>query len=701
MTTTHAATLTYEQCTRLAEAGKGEQALDAFREYLAGHPDDGAALNDVGALLYTMGRLDEAAVHLGAACSCLGEERGQALWNLAEVYLASGRPHKTLGLFADLAGKGLLTGELANRTATRFLDDEDRGGAVEALLGCQKALPNQDFLDRFIEAIRLQRPKVAFFCETGGTNFLTDICAFTGERFEARLYGRLTDEQMLEALNWCDIAWFEWCTGQLVRASQAPKVCRIICRLHRFEAYLDFPKAVRWENVDSLILVGNPYVRQYLNVAVPGIEQRTSVEVIPSAVNLERWAFVDRLRGKNIACMGYINQRKNPGLLLQCFWQLHKIDAEYRLFFGGQPQDAMLLQYVQTMIKELGLSDSVFIEGWQEDIVGWLDDKHYLVSASLGEGLPAGILEGMARGVKPIIHTWPGAREFFPPEWLFRTPDEFCRSILEGEYEPRAYREWVAQRYSLQAQLKSINRLLRHWEGNPYPPKDDDGTIQEKIPDGSNSPETREGVAHYDQWYRGATVRETWPQKARREKIVEAISTLDRTDLRIIDLGCGLGHLETHLVTFGSVIGVDWSHEAVETAGRHCPEATFVCGDIRTILLPRENFDVVVSVEVIEHFTDEDQQAHLERARDLLVPGGMLVMTTPNRPVMEALNNESIERNGKAWSDQPVENWLDQDRLQAMVEAKGFIVDRIEAFLTKWRHEGLHTLLVARKNGRP
>jgi glycosyltransferase involved in cell wall biosynthesis/2-polyprenyl-3-methyl-5-hydroxy-6-metoxy-1,4-benzoquinol methylase len=702
---------TYEACARLAEAGDHEAAVEAYAAFLREHPADGRALNDLGSLLFATGRLEEAAVHLEGAARRLDDDgRPLALWNLAEVYLASRRPNKVLGLFDDLHAGETLNAELANRTAKAFLDAGEPGGAVETLLATRAALPGQEMLTEFIDAIRSQRPNVAFFSDTGDTKFLAEIYPWTEQRFPARMWRSSTREHMLETLKWCDIAWFEWCTPQVVLASHLPKTCRTVVRLHRYEAFRDWPSQVNWDNIDFLVTVGNSYVLKRVLDRVPDLHERTRVLSIPNGVNLDRFALRERPRGKNVAMVGYLNLRKNPGLLLQCFARLYREDPEYHLHIAGDFQDdGLLFDYVHQMLRELGLKGAVTFHGWQQDVAAWLEDKHYLVSTAMGEGHPVNVIEAMASGIKPVIHTWPGARAFFPPECLWRDPDEFCRCILEGEYEPRFYRDWVARRYSLQEQLARINAVFSHLEreiraeeteGAHAGPADAE---EAKVPNAANAPETREARAFYDQWYHGAVVVENHCQKARRETVVRALAALDRTDLEMIDLGCGLGQLEPHLVPFGRVTGVDLSEEAVRTAQRYCPEATFVRGDVQTMMLPEAAYDVVLSIEVIEHFDDDGQVHHLARAWDLLVPGGRLVLTTPNRPIVERINAEAIARTGRPWTDQPIENWLDEAGIRRLVQAAGFVVESQEIFTEYDGFEGFHTALVARKpaDGQP
>jgi glycosyltransferase involved in cell wall biosynthesis len=265
-------------------------------------------------------------------------------------------------------------------------------------------------------------------------------------------------------MQWSDISWFEWCTDLVVEASKLPKACKTIVRLHRFEAYGDWPAKVRWENIDTLITVGNTFVKDALLRQVPALEARTRSVVIPNGVNLQKYKYVARPRGKNIACIGYLNARKNPMLLLQCMQKLHYIDPQYKLFFAGVFQDAALEQYIRYMVKALNLTEVVFFDGWQDDVNAWLQDKHYIVSTSIGESQGMGVVEGMACGLKPVVHNFPGADQIFPSEYLFNISEEFCGQVCDESYVPERYRKFVEERYSLERQLGAINRLFLRFE---------------------------------------------------------------------------------------------------------------------------------------------------------------------------------------------------------------------------------------------
>lgn len=459
----------YEKGLQLAEAGSHQQALEYIERHISASPIDAEAINDAGAILHCLGRFDEAIEHFLRA-GRLDSDSAEIVWNLAEAYLAAGRDEDVIQLLDKMEQMDILNPDLLNRTANVCLNNNNSAGAIEMLLRSLEVAPDQRVLKPMIEVIRSKRPKVAFFCGVrGDVKFLSDIYNFIGHRFPVRFFEGRNYEQMYELMQWSDISWFEWCTDIAVEASKQPKVCKNIVRLHRFEAYDgDWPARVEWNNIDTLITVGNSYVREALHGLVPDIERQTKVVTIANGVNLDKFGFTDKSRGKNLACVGYLNTRKNPMFLLQCMQKLHYIDAGYKLFFAGGFQQGVLEQYVRHMVNALGLQDVVFFDGWQQDVGAWLHDKHYIISTSIGESQGMGLLEGMACGLKPVIHNFPGADQIFPPESLFNISEDFCRLILDESYEPWRYRQFVEETYPLQKQLDEINAIFTGLEKQIY-----------------------------------------------------------------------------------------------------------------------------------------------------------------------------------------------------------------------------------------
>lgn len=306
--------------------------------------------------------------------------------------------------------------------------------------------------------------KIAFFCGADGPTFLGDIYAYLKRFYEVRFFEGQSKESLHELMQWSDISWFEWATNLAAVGLSFPKVCRTIVRLHRYEAYVGWCEQMDWNKVDALITVGNPSVMEQIHREVPGLEHRTRIHVIPNGVNLDRFAFVPRERGKNLAFVANLREVKNPMLLLQCMAALCDKDPHYQLFLAGRSTDAALEQYLRHTVRAMNLEKNVHFQDWQDDINAWLRDKHYIISTSIIESQGMGILEGMARGLKPVVHNYPGAAAVFAPEFVFTRIEEFCGHILAGDYEPRRYREFVETRYPLKRQLEQIQGILTDME---------------------------------------------------------------------------------------------------------------------------------------------------------------------------------------------------------------------------------------------
>jgi 2-polyprenyl-6-hydroxyphenyl methylase/3-demethylubiquinone-9 3-methyltransferase len=103
--------------------------------------------------------------------------------------------------------------------------------------------------------------------------------------------------------------------------------------------------------------------------------------------------------------------------------------------------------------------------------------------------------------------------------------------------------------------------------------------------------------------------------------------------LRMLDIGCGAGLLCEPFTRLGAqVIGVDPSVTNIAAAKLHADKSQLSI-DYRNTTIeqmdPRERFDIVLAMEVIEHVTDVG--AFLTRCAAMLKPGGLMVVATLNR----------------------------------------------------------------------
>lgn len=115
------------------------------------------------------------------------------------------------------------------------------------------------------------------------------------------------------------------------------------------------------------------------------------------------------------------------------------------------------------------------------------------------------------------------------------------------------------------------------------------------------------------------------------ERNVRSLNCL--AGLRVLDIGCGAGLLCEPLSRLGAqVVGIDPSASNIAAAKLHADKShlpiDYRCTTVEEID-PRERFDIVLAMEVVEHVTDVG--VFLKRCASMLKPNGLMVVSTLNR----------------------------------------------------------------------
>ncbi len=143
----------------------------------------------------------------------------------------------------------------------------------------------------------------------------------------------------------------------------------------------------------------------------------------------------------------------------------------------------------------------------------------------------------------------------------------------------------------------------------------------------------------------------------------------------VLDVGCGGGLLLRMLRERGlSGMGLENSQAAAIAALKQ-NGVTVVCGDMLHSPIERESCAAVTMFHVLEHLSDP--VSYLRRARELLLPGGRLVVQVPNASSWQFLMF------GEHWNGVDVPRHLvnyRQHDLEALLEHCGFEVGRRKHF---------------------
>lgn len=304
------------------------------------------------------------------------------------------------------------------------------------------------------------KQKLIFFVKQGLDSFLGDILEGLSGEYETKKV--IVNEliQIDEGMKWADICWFEWCDELVAYGSKVElsKTKQIICRLHSYEAFTDYPINVNWANVDKVIFIAK-HIRDNVlkKVSSLKIEQ---IAVIPNGIDLKKYNFKPRKIGFNIAYVGYLNYKKGTMLLLHTFKAIFDKDNRYKLYIAGNFQDEREVLYYKQMIVEMGLERNVIYDGWQDNLNKWLDDKNYILCTSLLESQNMSVMQAMAKGIKPLVHNFVGCKLIYPEKYVWNCYSDIFKIIEEQKYNSQEYRAFIENRYSLEQMNKSISNYI-------------------------------------------------------------------------------------------------------------------------------------------------------------------------------------------------------------------------------------------------
>ncbi len=112
------------------------------------------------------------------------------------------------------------------------------------------------------------------------------------------------------------------------------------------------------------------------------------------------------------------------------------------------------------------------------------------------------------------------------------------------------------------------------------------------------------------------------------------------TGLRVLDVGCGGGLLSEALARLGAtVVGIDASPGNIGAARLHAESqgvaVEYRLGELADVMSSKEDFDVVLALEVVEHVIDVN--AFLEDCASYLTQNGIFFASTINRTVKSLL----------------------------------------------------------------
>ncbi|PYG85784.1 glycosyl transferase family 1 [Ruminiclostridium sufflavum DSM 19573] len=473
------------------------------------------------------------------------------------------------------------------------------------------------------------RRKIAFFSK-GNDSFIKDIIERLSIQYDTQ---RITIEtpknnKLIEqGMEWADVCWFEWCDDLLSYASRLSiaKEKKIICRLHSYEAFSLFPAQINWDCVDRLIFVSEDicrYVLAHFNV------DKNITLVIPNGVDLDKWTWEKRGSGFNVAYVGYINYKKGPMLLLHTMKAIHMQDDRYKFYIAGQFQDPRFWLYFEHMIKEFKLENAIFFEGWQRNLNKWLENKNYILCTSVLESQNMSVMQAMAKGIKPVVHNFVGAKNIYKGKYLWNTIYEAVCKITESDYNSNEYREFITNNYSLEIQMKAIDEMIRDliYSGE----NENDFDYKRYWNNRLNLYFNIEGAGYLG-------LGEIYNELLYRNRIslLEGVVNKAFGDIRnkrVLELGPGIGIFTEFFNNMGvqRYEGIDIALKSVDDLQKRYRSYQFKHGDICDDSFYDGEYDLIFSADVLMHITNENHYGKaINNISKHLSTGGLCILLDP------------------------------------------------------------------------
>jgi ubiquinone/menaquinone biosynthesis C-methylase UbiE len=148
--------------------------------------------------------------------------------------------------------------------------------------------------------------------------------------------------------------------------------------------------------------------------------------------------------------------------------------------------------------------------------------------------------------------------------------------------------------------------------------------------------------SHYD--WDGLTWKRNFTELRARDIAIMCLGEIKAK--KILDVGCGDGTYAYVLSKLGAVVsGQDLSETQIEHANTRKYGASnelkgeFICGDATKLKFESNTFDCVFSADFFEHIDKSTKQEVLREIYRVLIPGGILVIKTPNLDYLRLVIN--------------------------------------------------------------
>lgn len=254
-----------------------------------------------------------------------------------------------------------------------------------------------------------------------------------------------------------DIFFSMWCDKTLIKMSDCG--IPIYTYIRHYELYADYIPRVNWKNVKGIFFCAK-HIQDIVNNLYGKHIKDIPQYLVPNWVDTDEFPFIRRERNDRIAMACYINRKKNLPLAIQI---LNHLPSTATIHHVGNVVENFTIYYINHLLKEMKMDKNFFFYRAipPDRIPMFFNSCSYVLSTSIIEGCPMNILEGMACGLKPMVHNWIGAKDIFPEKWVYNDVEEARYVYDDHDWYPDEYRQFVIDHHNPKLMDKIIEVISK------------------------------------------------------------------------------------------------------------------------------------------------------------------------------------------------------------------------------------------------
>jgi hypothetical protein len=211
-----------------------------------------------------------------------------------------------------------------------------------------------------------------------------------------------------------------------------------------------------WDVVTDCIFIA-PHIRDLMMSDSRPQASNMKLHTIPMGVNLDRWTWNKHNPGKKVAIVSEKWIIKGMQNILQIAYELPR-DYEFHWVGIWSNDYPYFRDYAEDFIKRHNLNFTFY--DWVDNLDEWLEDKDYMLIASIKEAFSYATAEAMAKGIKPVLHSFYGAERLWP-EMTWNTPSEAVQMIISDDYDSNDYRNYLIDKgYTIDSMMEQIDKVI-------------------------------------------------------------------------------------------------------------------------------------------------------------------------------------------------------------------------------------------------